>query len=52
METYFYKCEVCGFLHIVPAYWVEYSPPEVYEMDHLNPENGNHCEQKNLALCK
>lgn len=50
MENYFYKCEVCGYVHIVPAYWVSFSPEEVMEVPHICPETGQCCENVNLHL--
>ena len=35
MDQYFYKCPVCGYVHIVPGYWVSYDPPEEMEQPHF-----------------
>ena len=48
METYLYKCPVCGFLYSVPAYWMSYSPEPTTEFPHLNPQTDAPCG--NLAL--
>lgn len=50
MENYFYKCEVCGYVHIVPAYWVSFSPEEEMESPHICPETGACCENMLLHL--
>lgn len=50
MENYFYKCPVCGYVHLVPAYWVSFSPEEQLEQVHINPKTGQLCEQMNLNL--
>ncbi len=42
MENYFYKCPHCGFVHLVPAYWVSFSPPDTMEFPHID-DNGNSC---------
>ncbi len=42
MENYFYKCPVCGFVHLVPAYWVSFAPPEKMEFPHINNQ-GEDC---------
>ena len=44
METYSYKCPVCGFVYKVPAYWMSFSPEETTEFMHLNPETDVPCE--------
>ena len=30
-----YKCPVCGYVHIVPGYWVSYDPPGELEQPHV-----------------
>ena len=50
MENYFYKCEICGYVHIVPAYWVSFSPEEEMESPHICPETGACCENMVLHL--
>lgn len=50
MENYFYKCKVCGFIHIVPAYWVSYEPEVIVEMEHINLKNGEGCPCNELEL--
>ena len=42
MENYFYKCPVCGFVHLVPAYWVSFNPPCQMEFSHIS-EQGQDC---------
>ncbi len=49
MENYFYKCNVCGFVHLVPAYWTSFSPDEVLEFIHINGKTGEQC--LNIKLC-
>ena len=43
MENYFYKCPVCGFVHLVPAYWESFSPEETLELEHINLKTGEPC---------
>lgn len=50
MENYFYKCSHCNYVHIIPAYWVSYSPEQEIEQPHLNPETGEFCECMNMTL--
>ncbi|MGI6031169.1 MAG: hypothetical protein ACOX7F_06670 [Eubacteriales bacterium] len=50
MEAYFYRCPKCGFLQMVPAYWVDYDPKPVYEMEHLDMQTGEPCPVKELLL--
>ncbi len=42
METYSYKCPVCGYVHLVPGYWVSYDPPAELEQPHFH--EGELCE--------
>ena len=48
METYTYRCPVCGFVYFVPSYWMSYSPEETTEFPHQNVETGEDCP--NLKL--
>ncbi|MBP3887552.1 MAG: hypothetical protein J6F30_07860 [Cellulosilyticum sp.] len=50
MENYFYKCKVCNFVHIVPAYWVSYNPEEVLELEHVDLKTGEDCPCKIIDL--
>ncbi len=50
METVFYKCQTCGFVHQVPSYWSGYAPDEEIEMEHVNLETKEMCEDKVLKL--
>lgn len=43
MENNFYKCPVCGFIHLVPAYWSAYSPEKEMELEHINLSTGEKC---------
>ncbi|MCX7715196.1 MAG: hypothetical protein N2171_05680 [Clostridia bacterium] len=43
MENYFYKCPICGFVHLVPAYWVSYSPEKEMQLSHINLKTGEPC---------
>lgn len=49
MENYFYKCPICGFVHLVPAYWSAYSPEKEMELEHVNFNTGEPCSH-NLVL--
>lgn len=51
MEQYIYRCPVCGFTYFVPAYWVDYAPPEHYEMPHCRMDNGEDCTCVQLERC-
>ncbi len=46
MENNFYKCPVCGFIHLVPAYWSAYSPEKEMELEHINLSTGEKCVHK------
>lgn len=50
MENYFYKCNRCGFVHIVPAYWVSYSPEGTVELEHMDLKTGENCPCTALEL--
>lgn len=50
MENYFYKCEVCGFVYLVPAYWVSYEPEAVVELEHMDLKTGGNCACQLLKL--
>lgn len=56
MENYFYKCPVCGYVHLIPAYWMEYSPQDTYELEHIHADTGETCScnllnfQKDIAF--
>lgn len=50
MEHYIYKCRTCGFVHLVPAYWVSYEPEETVEMEHLDLKAGDLCSSTVLEL--
>lgn len=49
MEVYYYVCKVCGYVHQVPAYWVNYAPEEEMDMPHINLSEGDVCESSTLA---
>ena len=44
MECNYYKCEKCGFLHQVPAYWSGFDADEEMEMPHINLETKEMCD--------
>ncbi len=50
MESYWYKCPVCGMTHQVPAYWVSFSPQSTYEFPHMNPETKEPCACMEMEL--
>lgn len=50
MENYFYKCPQCGFIHIVPAYWVSYNPEDEVELEHMDLKTGENCPISVLKL--
>ena len=36
METYYYKCPICGFVYQVPDYWVNFAPEATTEFPHIS----------------
>lgn len=50
MEHYIYKCEKCGFVHLVPGYWVSFNPEATEEMEHLDLKTGEVCPSIILQL--
>lgn len=50
MENFFYKCEKCGFIHLVPAYWVDYEAKPTMELEHMDLKTGEMCECTQLTL--
>mgnify|MGYP005779578489 FL=1 len=43
METYIYRCPVCGFVYQVPDYWVSFAPEETCEFAHIDFAKGESC---------
>jgi len=52
MENYIYKCEVCGFIYLVPAYWTSFNPESEVEFSHINIKTGEECSHDKLILLK
>lgn len=50
METYIYKCPVCGFAHQVPDYWVSFNPEPIMEFEHMSFKTGENCDNTILNL--
>lgn len=50
METFAYKCPVCGFVYIVPAYWMSYSAEPTTEFPHTKPGTDTICDNLTLEL--
>ena len=50
METYYYKCPVCGFVYQVPDYWVSFSPEKTMEFPHIDFKTGQECSNVVLEL--
>lgn len=48
MDNYFYKCEKCGYVHLVPAYWMSFQAEREIEQPHLDRINGKECTEKTL----
>ena len=48
METYLYRCPVCGFVYQVPDYWVSFSSGKTCEFPHIDFSRGETCP--NTAL--
>ena len=49
MEVFYYTCPVCGYVHQTPAYWMGYAPEDETDMPHIDPRNGEVCENSTLA---
>lgn len=50
METFAYKCPVCGFVYMVPAYWMSYSAEPTTEFPHTRSGSDAICENMTLKL--
>ena len=50
METFVYKCPVCGFLYSVPAYWMSYAAEPTTEFPHTKPGTDVVCDNLTLEL--
>lgn len=50
METYLYKCPICGMTHQVPAYWVSFSPEQAVQFPHMRFDTKEICENTELLL--
>lgn len=50
METYYYKCPICGFVYQVPDYWVNFAPEATTEFPHISFKTGASCENAVLNL--
>lgn len=50
MENYFYNCDKCGFVHLIPAYWVDFRPESEMELIHINLKTGEQCINTRLLL--
>lgn len=48
MELIYYKCPLCGFIYQVPQYWMDYSPEDEMEMEHINLETKETCSETKL----
>ena len=52
METYLYRCPVCGFIYQVPDYWVSFSPKKTCEFPHIDFSRGETCPNAVLELAE
>ena len=52
METYLYRCPVCGFVYQVPDYWVSFSPGKTCEFPHIDFSRGETCPNAVLELAE
>jgi len=50
METFVYRCPVCGFLYSVPAYWMSYCAEQTTEFPHMKPGSDDICDNLTLEL--
>lgn len=50
MEMLLYKCEICGFVYQVPAYWSDFSSETHLEMTHVNLQTQEMCSCNQLTL--
>lgn len=49
MEVFYYRCEVCGYVHQVPSYWMSYEPEQTCEQMHFSPQTHEVCTEKTLT---
>lgn len=52
METYFYKCPICGFIHLVPIHERSVLPQEEIRLEHFNLKQGEVCFCRVLKLLR
>ncbi len=50
METFLYRCPVCGFQYSVPAYWMSYAAEPTTEFPHTKPGTDKICNNLTLEL--
>lgn len=50
METFAYRCPVCGMLYSVPAYWMSFSAEPTTVFPHMKPNSDSICENETLEL--
>ncbi len=48
MECTYYKCSTCGFVHQEPSYWSGFAPEEQMEMEHVNLDTKEMCNDSIL----
>lgn len=48
METFVYRCPVCGLIYQVPAYWMSYSAEPTTDFPHMKPNSDAICENTTL----
>lgn len=50
MNQYFYMCDACGFVHIVPVSSLAYNPEGEVELEHMDYKSGEECACYKLEL--
>jgi len=50
MEYVYYKCLTCGFVHQEPSYWSGHGPEDQIEMQHINLETKEFCNDIVLKI--
>ena len=48
MEVFYYKCNVCGYVHQVPSYWMGYAAEDTHDQMHFSPADQSVCPNQTL----
>lgn len=52
LETVYYRCQKCNFVHQVPSYWTGHHPEATILVEHLDLQKKEICEHTELELEK